>query len=67
MEKEFLEAYGRGIDAAHRINEYEGYDHTPDDPYPKGSPESEKWWEGFGDGTEDEVIRREIFDIEKEE
>jgi hypothetical protein len=48
-------AYGRGIDAAHRIGEYEGVQSTPDCPYPEGSPEHKEWWHGFGDGTEDRI------------
>jgi len=47
-----LEAYGRGIEAGHRIGEYEGND-DPQCPYPNGSKEDEAWRNGFGDATED--------------
>lgn len=47
--------YARGIEAGHRIGEYEGVIETPKCPYPEGSPENDQWYDGFGDGTEDYI------------
>lgn len=48
-----MTAYERGVDAALRDGEYEGVKDTPPCPYPDGSSEAGRWWDGFGDGTED--------------
>jgi len=49
-----LVAYGRGIHAAYRIDEYEGND-DPRCLYGRDSKEGEAWRDGFGDGTEDMI------------
>ena len=51
-------AYKRGIDAAYRIGEYEGYTITPECPYKNQSKEYDEWLDGFGDGTEDYINMR---------
>ena len=49
-------AYGLGVRAAWRIEEYEKFTDVPDNPYTKGSPEADAWYDGFGDGTEDLIF-----------
>jgi len=55
-----LEAYGAGINAAYRIDEYEGYEDTPDNPYSEESLEYAAWEDGFGDGTEDLIATQQF-------
>lgn len=47
------EAYEDGMDAAYRHGRYAGATRVPPCPYPDGSAAYKRWWDGFGDGTED--------------
>jgi hypothetical protein len=47
------EAYSDGVDAGWRKGKYEGATDTPKCPHAEGSDEARRWWDGFGDGTED--------------
>lgn len=52
------DAYRDGLDAAYRVGKYSNITTPPDCPYSEPSPESEAWWGGFGDGTEDMIASR---------
>lgn len=60
--QELREAYADGIDAAWRAGRYEGARHTPDCPYPSGTPTHKRWFDGFGDGTEDMIALQRMGD-----
>lgn len=49
------EAYADGLDAGWRQGRYEEVQGVIECPYPKGTPEHDRWWEGFSDGTEDYI------------
>lgn len=57
-------AYSDGIDAGYRVGPYEGAKDTPTCPFEDDTVEAKKWWQGFGDGTEDLIAiqRLEITD-----
>lgn len=57
------EAYKDGLDAAYRINKYEGFKSTPPCPFEQGTENDVAWWQGFGDGTQDLVGSYELEDV----
>lgn len=56
-----ISPYERGTHAAWRIEEYEGFDSTPEGPYQEDTAEFDRWWEGFSDGTDDLIDQHSFY------
>lgn len=53
-------AYQDGVHAGWRTGPYEGCKTVPKCPYIEGSQEAARWWDGFGDGTEDFIQAQQL-------
>ena len=54
-----IDAYRESVNAAHKTDVYGGVAVVSECPYEDDSIESEYWWDGFGDGTEDFIVMQE--------